>query len=229
MKLRYLLLIAASPIALIALMHAGTRPHYGGTLRIQSRGVVTSIDGLWTSPSTLLRQQLSQLLFDGLTRIDESSNAQPSLATSWRSDAQQRVWEFQLRSDATFANGASLTPADVASALSKTQPQWKLTAQQHAIIIETETGTPHLPELLALAEFSITKTDVDGSVLGSGPFRVDTFQAARRIVLAANDDYWGGRPYLDKIEITMGGSVREQLINRRLDLDDFVELSLDQA
>src|SRR4051812_11856371 len=157
MKLRYLLLIAASPLALIVLMHAGTRPHYGGTLRVQSRDVVTSIDGLWTSPSTLLRQQLSQFLFDRLTRVDESGNGQPSLATSWRSDAQQRIWEFQLRSDARFANGVPVTPADVASAISKIQPQWKVTAQQHGITIETDASTPHLPEVLALPEFSITK------------------------------------------------------------------------
>src|SRR5947209_4517070 len=99
MKLRYLLLIAARRMFLVAMMSAmmssmlsaGTRPHYGGTLRIQSRDVVTSIDGIWTSPSTSLRQQLSQLLFDRLTSVDDSGKAQPSLATSWRSDAQQRV------------------------------------------------------------------------------------------------------------------------------------------
>jgi ABC-type transport system substrate-binding protein len=47
--------------------------------------------------------------------------------------------------------------------------------------------------------------------------------------LNANDDYWDGRPYLDAIDIVMGNSIREQLIDRRLDRDDVVELGLDQA
>lgn len=229
MKLRSLLSIAVSLSLFAHAAFAGTRPHYGGTLRVQSRDTVTSIDGIWTQPNTVLRQQLSYLLFDRLTTVDDHGAPLPSLAVSWKTDGQQRIWEFQLRKDATFSNGPTLTAADVINAISKAAPQWKVTAQTDRVTIEAESATPHLPEILALPEFSITKTDTDGSILGSGPFRIDTFQAARRIVLTANDDYWGGRPYLDRVEITMGGSVREELINRRLDVDDVAELSLDQA
>src|SRR6185312_1810462 len=119
---------------------------------------------------------------------------------------------------------------DVVNSLSKAAPQWQFTAvNPQTVMIETDVSTPNLPELLALPEFSVVKAGADHLLVGTGPFRVDTFQAARRIVLVANDDYWGGRPYLDRVEITMSGSVREELINRRLDVDDVAELSLDQA
>src|SRR5260221_5243556 len=174
------------------------------------------MEGARTSPNTILRQQVCSLWSDRLSVVDDLGKAHPSLAT-WSGDSQQRIWEFELRPGVFFANGARLTSADVALAVSKAAPQWKVSTQKEStVVIDTGTPTPNLPELLALPEFSITKPDIDGSVLGTGPFRVETFQPARRIVLIANDDYWGGRPYLDKVEIMMGGSVREELINRHL-------------
>src|SRR3954447_23473853 len=144
MKRRYLASIAVS-LTLFAGALAETRPRYGGTLRLQSRDVVTSIDGVWTSPGTVLRQQLSYLLFDRLTRLNDLGLPQPSLATSWKADTQQRVWEFQLRNDATFSNGSSVSAADIVSSISKAAPHWKVSAQGDRVIIETESSTPHLP------------------------------------------------------------------------------------
>lgn len=230
MKLQYSASIVTSIVLAAALSAAaGTRPHYGSTLRLQSRDIVTTLDNVWESPNTVLQQQLVYLLFDRLTRVNDAGNPEPALALSWKADAQQRVWEFQIRNGATFSDGSAVTAQDIASSIAKTSPQWKVAANGQSVTIEAESATPHLAELVSLPEFSVTKLDADQKVMGSGTFRIETFQPARRIVLAANDDYWGGRPYLDKIEITMGGSVREQLINHRLDLDDVVELSLDQA
>src|SRR3954465_2569754 len=104
MKLRSLLSIAISFALLAVPMFAGTRPHYGGTLHVQSRDAITSIDGIRTSPNSVLCQQLSHLLFDRLTSVNELGAPKPSLALSWSSDAQQRIWTFQLRKDATFPN-----------------------------------------------------------------------------------------------------------------------------
>ncbi len=229
MKLQPLLSIAVSLSLGATAALAGTRPHYGGTLRVQSRDSVTSIENVWVLPQTVLQQQLSELLFDRLTAVDDAGVAHGSLASSWRSDQQQRVWEFEIRSGATFSDGSAVTAQDIAACIAKVAPQWKITANAQSVTVEADSAIPHLPELLALPEFSIIKLDAEKKVMGSGAFRVDVFQAARRISLVANDDYWAGRPYLDKIEITMGGSVREQLINRRLDQDDVAELTLDQA
>lgn len=222
---------AAISLALLSsVAFAGTRPRYGGTLRIESRDSVTSIDNLWVAPDSVLAQQLTRLLFDRLVDVDAAGRVRPSLAVSWQADAQQRVWEFELRPGVTLSDGSELTPQRVVAALSKVSPRWKIAvANTHSIIIETEGASADLPGLLSLPEYSIVVVEDDKTVLGSGPFRVETFQAARRIVLAANDDYWGGRPYLDRVEVAMGGSMREQLISRRLDVDDVAELSLDQA
>src|ERR1019366_745581 len=37
--------------------------------------------------------------------------------------------------------------------------------------------------------------------LGTGPFRVTALDPGRRATFAANEDYWGGRPFLDAIDV----------------------------
>jgi ABC-type transport system substrate-binding protein len=230
MKLRSSASIAASLLLAVGTLFAGTRPHYGGTLRVQSRDSLTSADNIWMAPNSVLAQQLTNALFDRLVEIDANGQVRPSLAVAWKSDAQQRVWEFEIRPNVKLSDGNDLSMKMIAASLSKASIHWKVKAPtQHSITVETEAPSPDLLNLLSLPQNSIASTGDDKSMIGTGPFRLETFQAARRIVLAATDDYWGGRPYLDRVEITMGGSVREQLINRRVDPDDVVELSPDQA
>ena len=49
------------------------------------------------------------------------------------------------------------------------------------------------------------------------------------MVLLANEDYWGGRPYLDGIQVEMGRSSRERLIDLELDKADLAELGPAEA
>ncbi len=51
----------------------------------------------------------------------------------------------------------------------------------------------------------------------------------KKLVLSARDDYWGGRAFLDSIEIEMGKSFREQMIALDLGKADLVEVAPDQA
>jgi ABC-type transport system substrate-binding protein len=64
----------------------------------------------------------------------------------------------------------------------------------------------------------------DALPVGTGPFRLTAWEAGQRVALQANDDYWGGRPFVDNIEVQMGRSSREQLLDLELDKADLVEL-----
>jgi peptide/nickel transport system substrate-binding protein len=232
MKRPLFLLFAVSSLCLLNAQSvgAGTRPRYGGTARVQAKETLTSLDLLVTKPSTTLRQQLAILAFDRLTQVDENGAPQPALAESWTADPQHRIWQFHLRRGVSFHDGSPLSTAIVVSLISSASADWKVTSINGAtVMIETESPSPHLPEILALPQYSIYVRTADGALLGTGPFKLGEFQPNKRLLLNANDDYWGGRPYLDSIDILMGNSVREQLIDRRLDRDDIVELGLDQA
>ncbi|MCU1285256.1 MAG: hypothetical protein JWO13_1606 [Acidobacteriales bacterium] len=209
---------------------AGTRPRYGGSAHVQVKETLTSLDVIATRPNTFLRQQLAMLLFDRLTQLDEHGLPQSSLAISWTSDSQHRVWQFRLRPGVIFHDGSPLTAALIASCITTAEPDWKVTApSSQTVVIETDSASPNLPAIVSAARFSIYSHDSDAALIGTGAFKIGEFLTNRRLLLSANDDYWGGRPYLDALDVQMGNSIREQLIDRRLDRDDVVELSLDQA
>ena len=59
---------------------------------------------------------------------------------------------------------------------------------------------------------------------GPGPFHVTAFEAGKRMVLAATEDYRLGRPFVDAIEITMGRAARERILDLELNKTDFAEI-----
>lgn len=62
-----------------------------------------------------------------------------------------------------------------------------------------------------------------------GPFRLTAFEAGKRVVLAANEEYPQGRPFVDSIEITMGRAARERILDLELNKTDFAEIPAEDA
>ncbi|HEY6253864.1 MAG TPA: ABC transporter substrate-binding protein, partial [Candidatus Angelobacter sp.] len=67
------------------------------------------------------------------------------------------------------------------------------------------------------------------TLIGTGPYKLNQWQPGEHALFAANDDYWGGRPYPDAIEVQMGASMREHLLERNLGHDHAALLGLDQV
>jgi hypothetical protein len=64
---------------------------------------------------------------------------------------------------------------------------------------------------------------------GPGPFHVTAFEAGKRAVLAATEDYRLGRPFVDSIEIAMGRAARERILDLELNKTDFAEIPAEDA
>jgi ABC-type transport system substrate-binding protein len=74
--------------------------------------------------------------------------------------------------------------------------------------------------------------DADGEfsgAAGSGAFRVTAFDAGKRAVLGANEEFREGRPFVDSIEISMGRAVRERLVDLELNKTDLAEIPAQDA
>jgi Bacterial extracellular solute-binding proteins, family 5 Middle len=71
--------------------------------------------------------------------------------------------------------------------------------------------------------------DASGTFRGTGPFHVAAFEAGKRAVLAATEDYRLGRPFVDSIEITMGRAARERIVDLELNKADFAEIPAEDA
>lgn len=229
MKPSGLFLLAAVSMALGVAAPASTRPHYGGTLRISIREAPASLDpsdssqaGVFALPS------LSHLMFDTLVTLDGRGQAQPALSTSWQADPGNQRWQFSIRRGVTFQDGTPVSPDAVAASLRVVNPNWKIFATGEAVVVECDAPMSDIPAVLALPRYGIAKRG-GGKLAGSGPFAINHWDPGKKLTLTARDDYWGGRAFVDSIEIEMGKSFREQMIALDLGKADIVEVAADQA
>jgi peptide/nickel transport system substrate-binding protein len=222
-----LLLLVAVSVASIAL--ASTRPHYGGTLRMSMRDAPMSLDPADASrPDPFLWRSLSRLVFDTLVVLDNRGQPQPLLASSWHVDPGNQRWQFTIRSGVMFQDGTAVSVDTVAASLRAANPNWKVFGTGESVVIECDTPTLNLPAILALPRNAIAKR-AGGKLAGSGPFFISVFEPGKRLTLSARDEYWGGRAFVDTIEVEMGKSLQEQMISLDLGKADVVEVAPDQA
>ena len=69
----------------------------------------------------------------------------------------------------------------------------------------------------------------DDAFSGAGAFHVTAFEAGKRVVLAATEDYRLGRPFVDSIEIAMGRSAQDRIVDLELNKTDFAEVPAEDA
>jgi peptide/nickel transport system substrate-binding protein len=204
---------------------AATRPHYGGTLRVMLQSAPDALDlpanatptDYWDMARTL------SLIGDTLVRLDAQDRPQPALAIAWQSDSTARHWQFTLRRGVKFHDGSAATPAAIAQILEALHPNWNVRASADSISIESETPMPALLAELALSRNLLLKRNANGLPVGTGPFLVAGWQPGKLLKLAANEDGWAGRPFVDAAEIEFGKSLRDQAIALELDKTDVIE------
>jgi|SRR5579859_8125069 len=207
---------------------AETRPQYGGTLHVAMRASPSSLDPADNQQSdSFARRSLSFLLFDGLVTSDDSGRAKPALAESWQATRGSQRWQFRLRRGIAFDDGVPLTAEVAAASLRFANPGWNVTAEGDALVIDCKTPKPDLLMELSLARNAIAKRDSNG-VIGTGPFHIVEWQPGKKLRLAAAEDYWGGRPFLDAIEIEMGSDFRDQMTALQLGRAELVEVAPEQ-
>jgi peptide/nickel transport system substrate-binding protein len=92
-----------------------------------------------------------------------------------------------------------------------------------------DSAEPNLLAELGLPRNAIAKRTSDGKPSGTGPFHVVDWQPGKKLSLAAWEDCWRGRPFLDAIEIEMGKNFRDQMTALQLGKADLVEVASEQA
>jgi peptide/nickel transport system substrate-binding protein len=223
-------LVTSSLIAGSLAASAETRPQYGGTLHVAARAAPSSLSsGDCTQPNSFPSRNLALLIFETLVTTDDGVRTRPALATSWQESSGGQRWQFRLRRGVKFHDGTAFTPEIAASALRNANTSWNVIAEADSVIIESDTPDSELPLKLALSCNAIMKKTSDGKLSGTGPFHITDWQPAKKLSLAAEENYWGGRPFLDAIEIESGKNYHDQLIGLDLGRVDLVELAPEQS
>jgi MarR-like DNA-binding transcriptional regulator SgrR of sgrS sRNA len=160
------------------------------------------------SADAAAKEKILAQVFETLVRIDAEGQPHPLLATSWIHDVARKKWVFTLRTNIALHNGAAWDPPGGVVAVDDRRPIEEilrnLAKPQSAIAV-------HMP---------------DGTIEGTGPFRVTHWAPRKSITLEAFDRYWGGRPFLDQIDIGMGRSQHDQGLDFDLGKADVVEIPL---
>jgi ABC-type transport system substrate-binding protein len=210
--------------ALVLSAAARTRPHYGGTLRVEVEG------DPWQRPGGLARS----LVLDGLTAMGADGNAQPALAVEWKSENDDHRWEFRLRPGVHFHDGTALNSSSVVASLTDlcgaACPWTAIHAVGTSVVFTSDSPLPNLPELLAGDDYRIALAGAGNPLtapVGTGPFQFTAFSNGV-LTLAANDNCWQGRPFLDAIEIRVNRSIQYQWLDLSVGRADLVEVPAEQ-
>jgi peptide/nickel transport system substrate-binding protein len=213
--------LAARAFALAAIVQVAASGLAAGAegprvIRIGTDVDAQSLDPRLQRDTTAYR--LNNLIYDGLIQLDENLTPRPDLAVSWR-QPDDKTWLFTLRRDAKFHDGRPVTPEDVVYTF-KTILDPALNARFRSLYepisaveavgddqVRFTLKGPYAP-LLSYLDLGIVPKDAGGrdlnvNPLGSGPFRFSRWERGGRIVLSANDGYFGGRPAIDEIDMIL--------------------------
>jgi ABC-type transport system substrate-binding protein len=205
---------------------ARTRPHYGGTLHVETEG------DAWQRPDGVARR----LVLDGLTAMSADGTARPGLATEWKSENDSHRWQFRLRAGVHFHDGTAVNAANVVAALTAVCgagcPWTAVHAVGSSVVFTSEEPLPNLAELLAGDEYRIALSAASGDASqtgleGTGPFQFAGV-ANGVVTLTANENCWAGRPFLDAVEIRGQRTIREQWLDLSVGRADVVDVPAEQ-
>ncbi len=226
MKRISLLLVATFSLAAWLPASAAMRPRYGGTLRMEARGALNSLDPTpqdGNADRNALRDRVLEAVCDGLIALDANGTPRPALAASWRSERDGRSWYFTLRTGVPLHNGSMLAQQIVVSALAAVNPTWHVRATDREILIQSDAPVLDMLAQLAMPKNSICLRGENGQWIGSGPFYIADFQPGKHLQLRAFDDCWRGRPFLDRVEIQTGTPLSDESADVELARADVVE------
>ncbi|MCX7299365.1 MAG: ABC transporter substrate-binding protein [Rhodobacterales bacterium] len=158
------------------------------------------------------------MIYSRLMREGANGEASPELATSWTANADATEWTLTLQPGVTFHDGSEFDAADVAYSLGRIEDPVleSPVAAVLGIIDRVEVvdpmtvriilEAPHAGLPLLLLDYRVriipegSGETIVANPVGTGPFRIETFDPEGTTTLVAYDGYWEGRPLLDKIQ-----------------------------
>lgn len=165
--------------------------------------------------------EINILIFNGLTAHNGNNEVVPGLARSWEFDASSCTYTFHLEEGVRWHDGEALTADDVKftiesimdpengsenspnyedveeiTVIDATTISFKLSAPNAAFLDYMSMAV--LPEHLLSGE-DMQESDYFRHPVGTGPYKLESWDAGQAITLVKNEDYFRGEPNIDKI------------------------------
>ena len=184
--------------------------------------------------------QIIEKIQSRLVRPGRSGKPEPDLATAWEPNEDGTVWTFHIRDGGRFHDGSALDAGDVVYSIKRViDPDYGSPARAAVKMIEHIEATGPLTVRMRLgstfADLPLQLMDprlriipegsgetVDQTGIGTGPFKVETFDPDGITVLTAFEEYWEGPPALARIEVIGVPDAQARLqafLSRQLDME----------
>ena len=215
-KLAALLLCAAMLLALAACTTGAKEAATDSSTLVYGSADYTRIN-----PAMDEHCELSVLLFDGLTAHDGENNVIPALAESWELDEATNTYTFHLRSGVRWHDGAAFTSKDVKFTIeaimnpengSENAPNFEeveeiSTPDEQTVVFRLSAPNAAfldymsmaiLPEHLLAGE-DWQESDFFRAPVGTGAYRLESWDVGQAISLVRNADYYRGAAKIERI------------------------------
>ncbi|MDL2248099.1 ABC transporter substrate-binding protein [Tyzzerella sp. OttesenSCG-928-J15] len=149
-----------------------------------------------------------KMVFDSLLFLDNQTlEIKPRLATEWHTD-DSTTYTFKLREDVYFHNGEPVKASDVvwtfqrakgsttASSLGSIIEEVKAT-DDYTVEITLTAKNVDFPYMLTMptssimSEKAVADDPIEGAGVGSGAFKVDSYEFGDYVKVVRNENYWG--------------------------------------
>jgi peptide/nickel transport system substrate-binding protein len=193
----------------------------GGRLRV-ARPAASAAETL-DSASSLSAYEYLGALYNRLVKLDEEGETIPDLAEEWSASPDGITWTFRLRRGVRFHDGTRFTAADAIASIqhildpATASPQGGVLGDMldadsmsapdpHTLRFQLKTPNAEFPSLLTAYQCYIVPADAIATIgrtgIGTGPFRLSSFQPAGSGSVEAFEDHFAGRPVLDGIDFS---------------------------
>ncbi|OIO03043.1 MAG: peptide-binding protein [Desulfovibrionaceae bacterium CG1_02_65_16] len=198
---------------------ASGTPEYGGRFVQATIGEPSNLIPPLASDSS--SHEIADLLYVGLLKFDKNISLVPQAAQSYEVLEDGRLLRFHLRRDIRWTDGVPLTARDVEFTYKLMIDQNTPTAYAEDFLavksfkllddysFEVRYDKPFARALVTWASAilprhllegqDLLKTPLARQPVGAGPYVLKSWTTGDRLVLAANPDYFEGRPYIDEV------------------------------
>lgn len=184
--------------------------------------------------------QVTEKIMSRLVRPDMEGRPSPDLAVKWSANADATEWTMELRSGVTFHDGTTFGSEDVVYSLERVlDPEMDSPARSAISMITNVEAIDESSVKLTLgssfADLPLLLMDYrlrmipEGSGdmiattgIGTGPFKLESFDAEGTTKLVANMDYYEGAPAVAEMEIigiTDGQARLQALLGGQIDME----------
>lgn len=205
-------------------------PAKGGVLSEGVVGFPVNINPVFADKNA--EHDLIKLIYSGLMKVGTSGDLEPDLAESFETSDDEVVYTFKIKPKAKFHDGTPVTASDVVftieqikkpSSESPLRAIWsnvsvEASDESTVVFVLDEPNAGFLEQaMVGIIPAHIWENIEIGSLdfveqmnypIGSGPFvvkkvrRSESLGIPSQYLLTAFKDYVGGRPYLDRVEIS---------------------------